>query len=253
MRDPVQYARFSDERSRPFHTLLSRVPERDYRRVVDLGCGSGELTRSISDRWPEATVLGLDSSPQMLERAGEYARPTRLDFRLGDIDAYSDPVDLIFTNAALQWVDSHESLFPRLVSLVQLGGVLAVQMPSSFEQPSHLLLDQTARSGPWADKLSNWRKLQVKPLQWYIDLMMSLGLEVDAWETVYYFVLQGQDPVLQWVKGTSLQPILNLLDQDEQAEFSSVYAAALRTAYPESVAGTIYPFKRIFFVASRPI
>ncbi len=251
MRDPAQYARFSEERSRPFHTLLSRVPEGDFKQIVDLGSGTGELTKSLAERWAGSRVLGIDNSPEMVEQAKKSTQAGRLEFQFSDINDYDESADLIFSNAALQWLDNHESLFPKLASLVRPGGVLAVQMPSSFDQPSHVLLEQTARSGPWAHKLADWRKLQVERLHWYLEMLMGVGLQVDAWEIDYLFVLQGSDPVLEWVKGTSMQPILALLDEAEQAEFSKVYGAALRDAYPPTADGTVYPFKRIFFVASR--
>jgi trans-aconitate 2-methyltransferase len=252
MRDPDQYARFRDERSRPFFHLLDRIPaELPFESIVDLGCGSGELTRSLAERWPRAHVVGLDYSPQMLARSGEYAIEGRLSFVEGDVNDYDTPADLIFANATLQWVDDHDSLFPRLAALVNAGGVLAVQMPFSQVLRSHELLEETARDGPWAAKLAAWRRFQVRPLSWYIELLSHLGFSVDAWETTYYFVLQGDDPVLEWVKGTSLQPILSLLGKAERAEFISRYAVALREAYPPTPQGTIYPFRRIFFVASR--
>lgn len=252
MRDPVQYARFSDERSRPFYTLLSRVPDRPYREIVDLGCGSGELTVSIAERWPDAHVVGLDSSPQMLAASDKLAKPANLEFMLGDINGYDRPADLIFSNAALQWVEGHESLFPQLAALINPGGVFATQMPSSFEQPSHVLMEKIARQGPWANKVANWRKMHVHPLRWYVDTLMDLGFEVEAWETVYYFVLQGENPIVEWVKGTSLQPIISLLDDTERAEFMRVYSAEIRAAYPPQANGsTIFPFKRIFFIGMR--
>ncbi|HEX5369870.1 MAG TPA: methyltransferase domain-containing protein [Dehalococcoidia bacterium] len=252
MRDPVQYARFSDERSRPFYNLLERVPQGDFRRIVDLGCGSGELTRALAERWPQARVVGLDSSPQMLDKAWQHQIPGRLDFRLGDVNEYAEPADLLFSNATLQWLDDHPRLFPRLAGLLNPGGVLAVQMPFSHVQRSHELLEETVRSGPWAAKLQEWHRFRVQPLTWYVELMLGLGYEVDAWETTYYFVLQGEDPVLEWVKGTSLQPILGLLDEAERKQFLTQYAAVLREAYPPAGRGTVYPFRRIFFVARRP-
>jgi trans-aconitate 2-methyltransferase len=253
MRDPVQYARYSDERSRPFFTLLSRVPDRPYREIVDLGCGTGVLTQAISERWPEAHTVGLDNSPQMLASSKGYAVPGRLEFAEADVAAYATSVDLLFSNATLQWLDGHEALFPRLAALVNAGGVFAHQMPHSYDLPSHLIMTELANNGPWAAKLRNWRQIGVMPLRWYVDLLMDLGFEVEAWETEYYFVLQGEDPVLEWVKGTSLQPILSRLDEAERGEFTSTYAAALRQAYPASSNGsTIYPFKRIFFVACLP-
>jgi trans-aconitate 2-methyltransferase len=249
MRDPIQYARFSDQRSRPFFNLLERVPQRDFRSIVDLGCGAGELTVALAQRWPEAQVLGIDSSPQMLAKSGEYAMPGRLEFLEQTVEAYDTPADLVFSNATLQWLGDHPNLFPRLAALVNPGGVFAVQMPYSHVQQSHLLLEETAREGPWAARLADWQRFQVQPLAWYVELLMGLGFEVDAWETTYYFVLQGEDPILEWVKGTSLQPILNRLAEDERLEFTARYAARLRDAYPPTPQGTIYPFQRIFFVA----
>jgi trans-aconitate 2-methyltransferase len=251
MRDPNQYARFSDERSLPFFTLLSRVPDGDYRDAVDLGCGNGSLTKAIAERWPDAHVVGLDNSPQMLAGAAAYKIDGRLDFIQGDIAAYNQPADLIFSNAALQWLDGHERLIPRLAALVRPGGAIAVQMPSNFEAPSHLLLEETARNGPWTSKLKDWRLQSVQPLAWYVEQLLGLGLRVDAWETTYYFVLQGDDPVMEWVKGTQMQPILSLLDEAEQRAFCEAYAERVRRAYPPSKAGTVFPFKRIFFVGRK--
>jgi trans-aconitate 2-methyltransferase len=252
MQDPAQYARFSDERSRPFFSLLERIPQNiPFKRIVDLGCGSGELTRTIADRWPHASVVGVDNSPQMLARSVDHVLPGRLEFVEGAIEAYAEPADLIFSNAALQWVGNHADLLPRLAGLVNPGGVLAVQMPFSHVQRSHELLEETARNGPWREKLAGWRRFEVQPLAWYVELMMSRGFTVDAWHTTYYFVLQGENPILEWVKGTSLQPILNLLEDGERADFLSQYAAKLRDAYPPTSHGTVYPFQRIFFVAQR--
>ncbi len=252
MRDPDQYARFADERSRPFFALLERVPrDLPFKHIVDLGCGSGELTRVIAERWSDADVLGLDNSPQMLARAMEFEISGRLSFITEDIREFSDRADLIFSNAALQWVDDHAELFPRLAGLVNPGGVLAVQMPYSHVQRSHELIEEVARVGPWAGKLADWHRFQVQPLSWYVELMLSLGFEVDAWETTYHFVLQGENPVLEWVRGTSLQPILTALDEFERLEFVAAYSARLREAYQPTPSGTIYPFRRIFFVARR--
>ncbi|MPZ49191.1 MAG: methyltransferase domain-containing protein [Dehalococcoidia bacterium] len=251
MRDPNQYAVFADERSRPFFSLLERVPERPFREIIDLGCGAGVLTRSLAERWPQAHVIGLDNSPQMLAAGAKHAIPGRFDLVEGDILAYDKPTDLIFTNAALQWVDGHETLFPRLAGLIKSGGVLACQMPSSFQQPSHLIMEEVARSGPWAPKLADWRQLQVKELEWYGNLLLEMGFSVDAWQTTYHFLLQGDDPVVEWVKGTSLQPILNRLDEAERAAYLAEYAHRLREVYPSQAHGTVYPFTRIFFVASR--
>jgi trans-aconitate 2-methyltransferase len=250
--DPGQYALYADERSRPFFDLLDRVPDRDYRSIADLGCGPGELTAVLAQRWPMATVLGLDSSPEMLARSARHAVPGRLQFRLGDIADFDEPQDLLFSNAALHWLGDHDVLVQRLAGLVRPGGCFAVQMPSNFQARSHALLGELAAEGPWARKLTNgWRPPDSMPLDFYVKALWPLGFRVDAWETEYYLVLQGDDPVLEWVKGTALRPILGLLDDDEAAEFTAIYAARLRRDYPKTEHGTLYPFKRIFFVATR--
>jgi trans-aconitate 2-methyltransferase len=250
--DPNQYALYSDERSRPFFELLNRIPDRGYRSIVDLGCGTGELTRSLAERWPRARVLGLDSSPEMLASAAANVIPGRFEVRLGDIAEFDEPHDLVFSNAALQWLDDHETLFPRLGSLVNPGGCFAVQMPGNFYAPSHQLINETARNGPWAEKLAQgWRPIMSLDLDWYIQALWPLGFKVDAWHTEYYFVLQGEDPVLDWVKGTALRPIISMLDSEQGAAFAAQYAARLREAYPSTPYGTIFPFKRTFFVATR--
>ncbi len=251
MRDPVQYARFSDERSRPFFNLLERVPQLDFKSIVDLGCGAGELTVSLAERWPSAQVLGLDYSEGMLSKSAPNEIPGRLSFQLGHVEDYNEPRDLIYSNATMQWVGDHETVFPKLASLVNPGGVIATQMPYSHVQRSHELIEETARNGPWKDKLADWKRFQVQPLAYYIEMFQNLGFTVDAWETTYYFLLQGKDPIVEWVKGTSLQPILTALDDNERPQFLEQYAAALREAYPPTDKGTIYPFRRIFWVATR--
>jgi trans-aconitate 2-methyltransferase len=251
MRDPQQYARFSDERSRPFFDLLARVPERPYRDIVDLGCGSGVLTASLSERWPEARVVGLDNSPQMLAGAAKLVKPGQLEFAQGDIAAYAEANDLVFSNAALQWVDNHETLFPRLAGLVRERGVLAVQMPDNFHEPSHTLIQTTAQDGPWTAKLEGYKTLGVRPLRFYLDILLGLGMRVEAWSTTYHFLLQGENAVLEWMKGTTLQPILAMLDEDDRRGFLEAYGAALKREYPAGPHGTFFPFRRMFFVASR--
>ncbi len=250
--DPHQYALYGDERSRPFFELLARVPDRGYRSIVDLGCGPGNLTRSLAERWPEARVLGVDSSPQMLAESDAVKMPGRLDFQLADIAGFDQPHDLIYSNAALQWLGDHEGLIPRLAGLVKPGGCLAVQMPSNFYARSHALLTEVAAEGPWAAKLANgWWPLAVEELGWYVRCLWPLGFSVEAWATEYYLILQGDDPVLAWVKGTAFRPVLQLLGPELGAGFEAEYARRLREAYPKTEHGTIFPFKRIFFVATR--
>jgi trans-aconitate 2-methyltransferase len=251
--DVRQYEYFRDERSRPFHDLVAQIPPIEVASVVDLGCGTGELTSHLSTRWPEARVVGVDISEEMLAAAAARANE-RLRFERGDIATWNpeSPVDLILSNAALHWVADHGPLLDRLVGALAPGGLLAVQMPANFDAASHVLMAETAADGPWAEKLEGKLRSSVHALSWYAERLLDLGLIVDAWETVYLHMLPGDDAVLAWVRGTALRPVLDALDEAERARFIAEYAARLRAAYPRGSYGTLFPFRRIFFVAKRP-
>ena len=250
--DPVQYGRYADERGRPFHELLARVAARRPARVVALGCGDGSLTATLLDRWPEATVLGVDSSESMLADAAARAAP-RLSFVLGTIEEWRPawPVDVLVSNAALHWVPNHASQLRRLASSLAPGGWLAVQVPGNADAPSHALLTELRRSPRWRDRLGagagRWPDT-LDPAD-YVDLLARGGCTVDAWETTYAHVLSGPDPVLDWVRGTAFRPVLAALSQAEAADFEAEYGAALRSAYPAAPYGTVVPFRRVFVVA----
>ncbi|NOT54106.1 MAG: methyltransferase domain-containing protein [Deltaproteobacteria bacterium] len=252
--DPHQYQRFSDERSRPFFDLVGRVPDDDVRTVADLGCGPGNLTSTLLDRWPEARVVGVDNSPEMLASATRLAPPPHLVFTLGDIATWRSvqPFDRIVSNAALQWVADHPHLIPHLVSQLAPRGVLAVQMPNNFSAPTHTCLEALLEQEPWVSILGP-RQPQyfVQTPTWYADTLHDLGCTVDLWETIYYHVLTGPNAVLEWVKGTALRPTLSRLNAEQQREFQTVYGDKLRAAYPEGPHGTLFPFRRLFFVARR--
>jgi trans-aconitate 2-methyltransferase len=247
MWDAGQYEKFRGERTRPFFDLLSRIPDRSYQLIVDLGCGTGDLTDALAEHWPEARVIGVDHSDEMLKSAAERADPGRLDFVKDDIATWrpAQPVDLIVANASFQWVADHEALLGRMAAALGPKGVLAVQMPANFESPSHVLLKETV-----AGKVPLRHDI-VLPVGRYVAVLQGLGLHADAWETVYQHVLQGKDAVLEWVKGTALRPVLEALAGAEREEFLAAYAAKLRAAYPETPSGTLFPFRRIFFVATR--
>lgn len=247
MWDPGQYEKFRAERSRPFFDLLARIPDRSYKSIVDLGCGSGDLTAVLADHWPEARVIGVDNSDEMLKAAEPHADPGRLDFVKDDIATWkpAKPVDLVVANAAFQWIPDHEALLGRMAAAAGPRGVLAVQMPANFASPSHLLLQETV-----AGRVPLHHDL-VLPLANYVEILHKLDFRVDAWETVYQHVLQGKDAVLEWVKGTALRPVLKALQGPEREEFLSAYAEKLRRAYPETPSGTLFPFRRVFFVAGR--
>ena len=255
--DPQQYQRYGDERSRPFFELLNRVQvaraeAADPSYVVDLGCGPGPLTRFLADLWPNAEVLGVDSSSDMIASAQEHAIDDRLSFVVGDIADWQPtrPVDVLIANAALHWVPGHIDLMPRIAAALAPGGVLAFQVPDNFTEPSHTLLLDLRTSPRWRDKLGDGadRSAGVERPQRYLTAMIDAGLDADVWQTEYLHVLPGEDAVLEWVKGTALRPVLSLLDGDERDEFLADYAAALRAAYPKDDFGTVFPFCRTFAV-----
>ena len=249
MWDPGVYGRYADERSRPFHELVARVRAEAPATVVDLGCGDGTLTATLADRWPEASVLGVDSSEAML--AGATPGP-RLRFEQGTIEDWrpAGPVDVLVSNAALHWLPRHWEHLPRLVAALAPGGWLAVQVPGNGDAPSHALLRSLRSSPRWRDRLGDaGRWPDVPDAAEYVRLLAGLGCAVDAWETTYAHVLTGPDPVLGWVRGTALRPVLARLAEPAAAEFEAEYGALLREAYPEQPYGTVVPFRRVFAVA----
>lgn len=249
-----QYEQFRGERSRPFFDLLGRIPDRGYRSIVDLGCGTGDLTAALGDHWPDAHVWGVDLSAEMLAPARERQVPGHLEFIQADLAGWrpARPIELAVSNAAFQWVADQAALLPFVVSYLAPGGVLAVQVPDNFSSPSHELLDQVKNDGPWATKLrAQERPLGVLPVAEYSELLRAQGMEVDAWETTYQHVLRGTDAVLEWMKGTALRPVLRALEADERDRFLQAYGEKLRTAYPSQPHGTIFPFRRLFFVARK--
>jgi trans-aconitate 2-methyltransferase len=255
MWDADQYLKFADERSRPFFDLLARVGTRDIRRSADLGCGPGNLTRTLCERWPSALVVGVDNSPDMLEQARSLAVPGRLEFTLADIAAWSpaEPLDLIVSNAALHWVDAHAALLDRLAGLLGAKGTLAVQMPYHFQHPAHLAIEEVKSDSRWRDELQGvgLHQQSVMPLSWYVERLHDLGFAVDAWETTYLHVLTGANPVLEWYKGTALRPLLSRLGPGQREQFLEELGRRLRAAYPARAGVTLLPFPRIFLVATR--
>lgn len=260
--DPQQYAKFSDHRSRPFGDLMARVGAADPRLVVDLGCGNGPLTLSLAERWPGARVVGVDHSPQMLDAARsldtdervEWVEADVADWDLASLDA---PPDVIVTNATLQWVPGHDRLLREWAGALAPGGWLALQVPGNLDAPSHALMRAVAADHPAADRLAPAldRLAVARPAE-YVELLAAAGLEVDAWETTYQHVLDPDgrqaNPVLEWVRGTGLRPVLEALpDEAGRDAFLADYDARLRTAYPRTSVGVIFAFRRIFAVGHR--
>lgn len=252
--DPKRYLAFAAPRLQPGLDLMARIPDLPARRIVDLGCGTGFLTARLAERWPEARITGLDSSPEMLaDAARDLPRRDwpRLDWRQADIADWQAPapVDLIYSNAALHWLDGHPALFPHLLRQLAAGGVLAVQMPRNFDQPSHTLLREVVRSGSWADRVTIREEPVMAPERYY-DLLAPHVDEIELWETEYLHVLSGEHPVLEWVRGTALLPVLEALSGDMLDAFLSDYAASLDRAYPRRADGrTLFPFRRLFLIA----
>lgn len=248
---PAQYLRFGDERLRPALDLLARVPAEAPARVVDLGCGAGNVTRLLATRWPAAEVSGVDGSAAMLERARAAAPSLR--FEQADIAAWSParPPDVIYSNAALHWLGDHATLLPRLLSLLAAGGWLAVQMPAMHDAPFRRLQAEVAAAGPWAVRLRGIGSAPpVLDAGAYWDVLRPHAHALDLWETTYLHPLAGEDAVVQWAMGSSLRPFLDALPEAEQGAFLDAYRAALRPHYPPRVDGTtLLPFRRLFLVA----
>lgn len=251
--DPDAYAAFGWERLRPALDLLAHVDLSSPRRIVDLGCGSGNVTRRLAARWPQARVVGIDTAPSMLAQARET--PSTITWIHADIARWQPDaaVDLVFSNAALHWLDDHQTLFVRLVSWVRPGGALAVQMPSSFGDPLHRAIADIGADGPWEPRLRPLlARTPVAPAETYIDMLAPAVDRLDVWETVYYHLVDGEQPVLDWAKGAALRPILAALSQSEGASFLDRLGVRLAADYPRRRnGGTLLPYRRLFIVGSR--
>lgn len=250
--DPDRYLAFADERSRPFAEMLARIPG-EPRRVADLGCGPGHLSRVLRARWPRARITGIDSSPEMIGSArADHAMPG-VSYELCDITGWdpAESFDLVISNAALQWVPGHLDVVTRLRSYVAPRGSLAVQVPNNHDEPSHRLLRELAARDRYASHTRDVRLPRGADAETYLDLLSAPGWTVDAWETTYLHVLQGPDPVFTWISGTGARPVLQALPGTLRELFVAEYTAALREVYPERPYGTVLRFPRTFVVATR--
>jgi trans-aconitate 2-methyltransferase len=249
--DPAQYLKFVDHRLRPAVDLLNRIDVDDPRQIYDLGSGTGNVTRLIKARWPEARLTGVDSSREMLAAAA--AAVPEVEWEQSDLASWrpAEPADVIYSNAALHWVVGHDRLLPALVEGLAPGGVLAVQMPRNFLARSHVAIAEAALAGPWRATLEPLlRPPPVAEPAFYYDLLAGRAAVVDIWETEYLHVLEGEDPVKEWTKGTWLLPLLDVLDEPQAREFEACYADIVRQDYPRHADGrTLLPFRRLFIVA----
>lgn len=253
MWNPDQYLKFAQPRFRPAKDLLTQINCDAPQHVYDLGCGAGNVTQMLAERWPGATIVGVDDSDDMLEKA-RVSNPA-ITWTRGSIAGWTpeQPADVIYSNAALQWLTDHETLFPRLMGLLAPEGILAVQMPRNFNEPSHTLIRDTVNAGPWSEQLQHLlRPSPVADARHYYALVAPYASSVDIWETQYLQVLSGKDPVKEWTKGTWLKQFLDALDEADRPAFEEDYARRLRDAYPCLDNGTtLFPFRRLFIVAKR--
>lgn len=250
-----QYVAFEDERTRPARDLLAAIPAVEARSAIDIGCGPGNSTELLVERFANATVRGLDSSTDMINAARK--RLPQVQFDTADIDTWSEngPFDVIFANAVLQWVPDHERLLPSLVNRLAPGGSLAIQMPDNLNEPSHRLMREVAADGPWAAKLAGaaGQRTEMASANDYYSMLRSRCARVDIWRTTYHHPLAGgASGVVEWFKGSGLRPFLEPLDEAEKVQYLKQYEAAIEQAYTALADGSVLlPFPRLFIVATR--
>jgi trans-aconitate 2-methyltransferase len=249
--DPNRYLTFADERGRPFVDLLARVPVTAPDRVVDLGCGPGNLTTMLAARWPAARVTGVDHSETMIAQARHGGGS--VSFEVDDVTAWEPdgPVDVLTSNATFQWIPDHLDLLSRWSGFVRPGGYFAFAVPGNFDQPTHTIRRDLATEEPYAALTAGVESPDAHDAATYFDRLAALGLRVDAWETTYLHQLADPDAVFTWVSGTGARPTLAALDAEPElrASFVAEFKARLRAAYPAGPHGVVLPFRRVFVVA----
>lgn len=249
--DPNLYLKFTDHRLRPAVDLMARVPLAEARTVYDLGCGTGNVTRLLAERWPRARITGVDASPDMLAKAKAI---TGIAWQQADLAKWraESPADLVYSNAAFHWLDDHEVLFPHLFRQVAPGGFLAIQMPRQHLNPSHQILFELVRERPWTSLADAIRENPSHEPGRYYEWLAPQAAMLDIWETEYLHVLDGKDPVLNWFAGSILRPVLDCLEPSRQGEFLRIYGERLLAAYPARPDGkTLLPFLRVFMVVQK--
>jgi len=257
--DANLYLRFADLRLRPALDLMGRLDgalaARAGHAVYDLGCGAGNITRILAERFPTAPVVGVDSSEAMLAKARTQTSDLRISFRTGDLASFRPDASpaILYSNAAYHWLENHLALFPDLVRLLPPGGQLAIQMPRNHQAPSHALMPVAAERGPWRERLAGVRGIApVADPDRYWDALRPHCSALEIWETVYQQPLTGPSPVAEFTSGTGLRPYLDALAEPERTAFYKVYCELVGEAYPRRPDGTtLFPFRRLFIVATR--
>jgi trans-aconitate 2-methyltransferase len=252
--NPEQYLKFSDERTQPCRDLVARISLSEPRLVVDLGCGPGNSTAVLAAKWPNAYIIGVDNSAEMIRAA--RAKFPNLSWQESDLTAWDsgEPADLLFSNAALQWAPDHQRVIPRLFSQTAAGGALAWQVPANLDAPAQRLMRDMAGSSTWRDRFTRQpRDWFTNSSDFYYDLLASRATRVEIWRTEYYHILDNTAAIVEWYKGTGLRPFLDVLQsQSEQAEFLEAYLREIERAYPRQPDGRIlFPFLRQFLIAYR--
>jgi trans-aconitate 2-methyltransferase len=250
----AQYLKFENERTRPVRDLVARIPLARVEGAADIGCGPGNSTEVLRERYPQADIVGVDSSTDMIQ--GARKRLPEIGFEVVDIREWrpKEPLDVILANAVLQWIPDHETLFPALIAKLKPDGALAVQMPDNLEEPSHRLMGEVASDGPWAAKLkhASGARTERHLADWYFRLLRAHAPHVDIWRTTYFHPLAGASAIVEWLKGTGLRPFLDPLDEGERQAFLARYEEKIAKAYPAEPDGTVLlPFPRLFVVAAR--
>jgi trans-aconitate 2-methyltransferase len=246
-----QYLQFADERTRPCRDLIARIALEQPARIIDLGCGPGNSTEVLAQRWPEAEITGLDSSPAMLA-AAQKSHP-EIDWITGDIAGWTAaaPCDLVFSNAAVHWVPDHSTILPRLLSQLAPEGALAFQVPANFDAPAHRAMRELASSRAWKSHFPGTvREWHVHEPAFYYDLLAPQVARLDLWTTEYFHIMESSEAIVEWYKGTGLRPYLDLLPAADQGRFLLEYRRLIHEAFPPHPDGhVIFPFLRLFLIA----
>lgn len=253
--NPAQYLRFGEERTRPCRDLAERVMIPSPRTIIDLGCGPGNSTAVLAERWPDAEITGLDNSAEMIAAARKQY--PRMQWITADIAAWGnekgDAFDLVFSNAALQWVGAHDAIFRGLFARLRPGGALAVQIPANWDAPAHREMRALASSPVWAERMAGAHRADwhSEGVGHYYDLLDPIAARLDLWETEYVHVMDSVDGIVEWYRGTGLRPFLEALDSEsERKNFTTEYADRIRPFYPPRAnSKVLFPFRRTFVIA----